>query len=539
MGRMKVGSRGLELVLLGLVVSVLMQAPESPREPSADGFSLQRAKSTLAQLAEQPRPRGSKQHAAVAQLLQDEFRSMGVHVETQAGKFDPANLVSERASGDDRGVSEDGQLLNIIASIKGSASSGTILLMAHYDSVKGSPGAGDDASGCVAVLEAMRALAGAAPRNDVIALLTDGEEEGLRGARLFADEHERFGEVDLVLNFESIGNGGPALMFESGPGSGGLIDLWLRDAPEPRGNTLAPVIYGWLPNDTDFSIFRDAGIRGLNFAVAGGSGAYHQPSDRAERFDDQSLAHMSRTAIALSSSLSQVDLRQLKAGSRTFDSQPLLGAQSWNGRLHVWLTLAMIGAWALWVWRRVGLSAAGFLRGALMGMLSAGLAGLAAFGMPAIWLALNTPDLPISYQGIHLLLAAMIACSVVATIFSALLWGSRKQDRLRAVLSASPLIWVLIFAFFAVVDMQHMGASYPIAWAAACACAASMLRTAGRAPVIAALALLPAIFQVGPILGQLVQLSSQDIHVTLWQGAILIGLGILMVLPVFGGKVEA
>lgn len=70
---------------------------------------------------------------------------------------------------------------NIHARIPGSASlsTGHVVLLAHYDSVAGSPGAADDAAGVAAVLEVAGALiAGAGPRNDVDIVLTDGEEAG-------------------------------------------------------------------------------------------------------------------------------------------------------------------------------------------------------------------------------------------------------------------------------------------------------------------------------------------------------------------------
>ena len=54
-----------------------------------------------------------------------------------------------------------------------------MLIAVHYDGVPAGPAAGDDAAGCAALLETVRALrARKQPlANDVIALFTDGEEE--------------------------------------------------------------------------------------------------------------------------------------------------------------------------------------------------------------------------------------------------------------------------------------------------------------------------------------------------------------------------
>ena len=63
-------------------------------------------------------------------------------------------------------------------------------MVAHYDSVPSSPGAGDNAASVAAILEAIRALkAGSALRNDLIVLFTDGEELGLLGAKGFVETY--------------------------------------------------------------------------------------------------------------------------------------------------------------------------------------------------------------------------------------------------------------------------------------------------------------------------------------------------------------
>ena len=87
-------------------------------------------------------------------------------------------------------------------------------------------------------------------------------------------------------------------MFETGPGSGGLVEVWARIAPKPTGNSLRLVLYGWMPNNTDFSTFRDAGKRGLNLAIAGASGVYHRPVDAVDHLDEGALAHMIGSALA-------------------------------------------------------------------------------------------------------------------------------------------------------------------------------------------------------------------------------------------------
>ena len=74
------------------------------------------------------------------------------------------------------------------------------------------------------MLETLRALKAGPPLDrDVIALLTDGEESGCLGARVFVTEHPWADEVGIVLNFDARGNSGPSIMFETSDGNGWLI----------------------------------------------------------------------------------------------------------------------------------------------------------------------------------------------------------------------------------------------------------------------------------------------------------------------------
>jgi acetylornithine deacetylase/succinyl-diaminopimelate desuccinylase-like protein len=68
-----------------------------------------------------------------------------------------------------------------------------IVLLAHYDHLGVTPegvafaGAFDNAAGVAALIEAARALEGAPPRRSILFLVTDDEENGLRGARAWLE----------------------------------------------------------------------------------------------------------------------------------------------------------------------------------------------------------------------------------------------------------------------------------------------------------------------------------------------------------------
>lgn len=275
----------------GLAVS--RQAPPAAvgaGAPPAE-FSSGRARRHLEVISREPHPVGSREHAAVRDYLLGEFAGMGLSPELQTD-----SVVTRTAENSFSGAT----VQNVVARLRGSDSTGAILLVGHYDSAPGSPGASDDGSAVAAILETVRALrAGPQLRNDVIALLTDGEEQGLLGARAFVGGHPWLKDVGLVLNFEARGSRGPAIMFETSAGNGWLIEEFAKAAPHPVANSLAAEVYKLLPNDTDLTVFKGAGLPGLNFAYIDGHGHYHSALDTPAGMDERSLQHQGSYALAL------------------------------------------------------------------------------------------------------------------------------------------------------------------------------------------------------------------------------------------------
>ena len=104
----------------------------------------------ISAIADDPRPVGSAQHGEARAYLLDQLGSLGWRTEVQEsiGMFD---------FGVD-GTQSIAAVANVIATKPGTASTGTVLLTAHYDTVAGSPGAGDDGIGVGVLLETARAL---------------------------------------------------------------------------------------------------------------------------------------------------------------------------------------------------------------------------------------------------------------------------------------------------------------------------------------------------------------------------------------------
>lgn len=190
---------------------------------------------------------------------------------------------------------------NLVATVAGSGSDDapTIAVVAHSDSVPGSPGASDDGAGVAALCAVARALAARPPVHDVLLLVTDGEERGLLGARAFMAQHAAAASLRAVVNLDARGASGPAAIFELGPESAWLADVIADFVPAPRTQSLAAAIYERMPNGTDFTVFLEAGASGFNVAFIGDVAAYHRPEDTVERQSPWTRAHMARTAVGL------------------------------------------------------------------------------------------------------------------------------------------------------------------------------------------------------------------------------------------------
>lgn len=178
-----------------------------------------------------------------------------------------------------------------------------VMLLAHYDSVAAGPGAGDDAAGVATVLEITRVLRHSRTlRRPLLVVIDDGEERGLLGARVLC-QGPWARNVAAILNFEARGNAGQTAMFETSEKSAWLVELYGRAVARPVASSVIYSLYKTLPNDTDLTVTKGAGLRGLNFAFADHVWNYHTPRDSAENLDQRSVQHMGDQGLATTRAL--------------------------------------------------------------------------------------------------------------------------------------------------------------------------------------------------------------------------------------------
>ena len=301
--------RLLALAAALIAAALIAWADARPPEPAplgapAAAFSAERAMADVTAMASVPHPLGSPAHDETRDTLVRRMTDLGLAPQVHAGsgverpKFAPDVLLG-------------GYVENVVGVLPGrDRSLPALALMAHYDSVPASTGASDDAAGVASALEVVRALkTRGPPARDVIVLITDGEEAGLLGADAFFRTDPLAKHVGFVINMESRGSAGRVQMFQTGPENGGAVQLMAASATRPVGTSLIGFVYQHMPNDTDFTVSRRAGVPGLNYAFVGRQFDYHSPSSTPATQDRGTLQDMGdqvlgpAAAVAFSPSL--------------------------------------------------------------------------------------------------------------------------------------------------------------------------------------------------------------------------------------------
>jgi hypothetical protein len=322
----------------------------APASAPPQDFSAARALDRVRAIARQPHPPGSAEHRRVRDYLLAEFTQLGANPEIETGF---ASITVGKFHG-------EGNVENIVARLPGSANTRPVMLAAHYDSVTRGPGAGDDGSGVAVLLETLRALRAGPPlRNDVIFLVTDGEEKGLLGAQVFMREHpwrNQSGDRPAVtLNFEARGTAGNAFMFETSAGNAWLIRNLQAAVPRADATSVAYEIYRRMPNNTDLTIFKRAGLAGMNFAFIGHPEFYHTAQDDIAHLDPRSVQEQGRYALSLVRRFGNGDLNRAAAGDAVYFPTPftslIVYPASWAMPL-AWLTVAGLAIALAAGWRR-------------------------------------------------------------------------------------------------------------------------------------------------------------------------------------------
>lgn len=424
-----------------------------------------------------PHPTGSAENARVADRLEATFRAAGLLVERQ--RVDSCTRVPPGCS----------RVENLVATLPGTAPSegrSALLLMSHYDSVPGSPGAADDMAGTAVLLQTAYELAIAGTwRNDIVFLVTDGEETGLRGAAAFVNEHPLARRVGLVINLEARGGAGPSALFETSTGNQQLIASFADTVSRPVSSSLMVEVYRRMPNGTDLTLFINEGIPALNFAFTGDGARYHSAHDTPDRLSPASVAHHGDQLLGLARAWADADLATAQAGEDAtytdlFGRWVVQWPQGWNLPLAIAMVL-----WCGLLLVRTGARVTAILGGLVVPLsllvLLPVTGRLLAWPL-ATWSGVHPIDHPHPLAGdITLMLATMLVALLAGTLFS------RRVPALAALYGS----WFVFAVLGLLLAILAPGGAYigllPVGVFLAASLVDGLLRR-GRYPVTAALA---------------------------------------------------
>lgn len=192
-------------------------------------------------------------------------------------------------------------------------SKGGVLVNAHYDSVSTAYGATDDGMGVATILQIVKYFVANQPRKGVVALLNNGEEDYLNGARAFS-QHPMAQFPHTFLNLEGAGAGGRATLFRT---TDAEVTKFYQRVKLPFGSVASADAFkkGVIRSETDYSFFNSFfGMRGLDVAFMEPRARYHTDEDDAKHASKGSLHHMMSGAFAIMQGLSSDE-------SSNFDSR--------------------------------------------------------------------------------------------------------------------------------------------------------------------------------------------------------------------------
>jgi hypothetical protein len=365
----------ITLLVAGLTIFAVSPPPVRGADAPLTEFSATRALVHVEAIAKKPHPVGSPAHEEVRAYILHALEGMGIEARVQ----DTSAAIWAAA------VTHAAHLTNVIARLPGRNHGPAVLLSAHYDSVPNSRGASDDGSGVATLLEAARALKAGPPLdNDVLFVFTDAEENAMCGALAFTEEELEKTPVGVALNFEARGTRGAVALYDTSEANGALIHAVSAVVPRVVSTSLLGSLAKILPNDTDASLWKRAGIPTYAFAYVDHFYQYHQFTDSVASLDPRSLQHDGDYALPLARYFGSTPLPLSDAGEVVyFDvfGRWVVSYSTSAARVLAILTLGLVG-YLFWQRQREG-------EVKLVSAVVGGLLGISAltFAVGGAWLA--------------------------------------------------------------------------------------------------------------------------------------------------------
>lgn len=435
-------------ILIAASFSILPLMP--PHANSADvpatHFSAERAMTDLAVIAKEPHAAGSDAQQRVREYIVAQVDTLGLSSEIQAS----------------------GQFSNILVRIRGTDSTGTVLVTGHYDSHPPAPGAGDDGISVAVMVESIRVVhANPRLRNDVLFLFTDGEESGWMGASAFSQKYSGAAQDSLVLCFDARPGNAPLLLQETSLG-----DAWL--IRQMVGLPVSAWAASWKRDqerdemDYDFDIFKAYGFTGVVFENEASGTRYHTTHDTVDAISPNLVQSYGKTMLALTNRFGMIDLSTRSSEpDLAYVTLPLVGLVAYpNWVMPVLSGLAILSLFGCVIigWRRKQLSLGRLLLsflGLLVGTVILVGLGQMAWGVILEKYGIETFD-HVGFETSAKWLAILMASSILLMIMLLSLL-SRKLGGINVAVAA-PIIFLIVGFTYSL--LGTIGNPFGIGWIA-------------------------------------------------------------------------
>jgi Zn-dependent M28 family amino/carboxypeptidase len=238
---------------------------------SAYGQAVDEIKNHVSNLCKTERVTGTPGCKLASDYIQAELSKLGYEVELQSFQANANNIL----------VTKKAPLETIL------------VIGAHYDAVKGSPGADDNASGTAGVLALAKMLKAKTTRHTISLQFYAGEEQGLKGSQYYC-EHPKWpiNKHLFMLNLDMIGYAQTkGLATPKPPVDEVLLDLF-KKYPFAKSITFRS---GPGSDHESFAAYKIP----IVFLHTGLHGNYHQKSDTVDKLNYAGMVNICKYAMDL------------------------------------------------------------------------------------------------------------------------------------------------------------------------------------------------------------------------------------------------
>lgn len=238
---------------------------------------------------------------------------------------------------------------NVEATLEGAdpTSDKIFIVVGHYDSVSGSPGADDNAAGTVAALAAAEILKDYSFNHTIRFLAVDGEEQGLHGSNEYAEQASHNGDnIIAVLNADMIG-------FAPNPSDGEKVKVysntasgWLYDYIYDIGTTyeshigFLDIIDSGYSGGSDHVSFWSEGYDAVFYHEYNFNDYYHSSSDTIEHMNLSYDAKVTRLIVATLAELAEplLDYAELNYDPSYYSAGSMYADETVSTTFDIWNT---------------------------------------------------------------------------------------------------------------------------------------------------------------------------------------------------------